>query len=67
MVTKPRVLGDQCCTSGNRTAISPLCVMYRTQGSEGYCNCNTPRQHLKVVLMCGSGHTFGSMIFRYRT
>ncbi len=26
------------CTSGNRTAISPDWVMYRTQGSEGYCN-----------------------------
>ena len=26
------------CTSGNLTAMSPDCVMYRTQGSEGYCN-----------------------------
>lgn len=26
------------CTSGKRTAISPDCVMYRTQGSDGYCN-----------------------------
>jgi hypothetical protein len=26
-------------TSGNRTAISPDCVMYLTQGREGYCSC----------------------------
>lgn len=26
------------CTSGNLTAMSPDCVIYRTQGSEGYCN-----------------------------
>ena len=30
------------CTSGNRTAISPDCVMYRTQGRDGYCNCQGP-------------------------
>lgn len=27
------------CTSGKRTAMSPDCVMYLTQGSDGYCNC----------------------------
>lgn len=26
------------CTSGSLTAMSPDCVMYRTQGSEGYCS-----------------------------
>lgn len=26
------------CTSGNRTAMSPDWVMYRTHGNEGYCN-----------------------------
>ena len=26
------------CISGNRTAMSPLCVIYRTQGKEGYCS-----------------------------
>lgn len=31
------------CTSGNRTAISPDCVMYRTHGREGYCNYITTR------------------------
>lgn len=25
--------------SGNRTAMSPDCVMYLTHGSDGYCNC----------------------------
>lgn len=31
------------CTSGNRTAISPDCVIYRTHGREGYCNYITTR------------------------
>lgn len=34
------------CTSGKRTAMSPDCVIYRTQGREGYCNCHGPRQHV---------------------
>lgn len=33
-----RTLHADHCTSGNRTAMSPDCVMYRTQGREGYCN-----------------------------
>lgn len=32
-----QMLADHC-TSGKRTAISPDCVIYLTQGSEGYCN-----------------------------
>ena len=36
MIFKDRRTGY--CTSGNLTAMSPDCVIYRTHGSEGYCN-----------------------------
>src|SRR6266480_425661 len=32
------------CTSGSRTAMSPDCVIYRTQGKEGYCSCDKSQQ-----------------------
>ena len=40
---RPIILGQDLmliahCTSGNLTAMSPDCVIYRTHGSDGYCN-----------------------------
>ena len=55
-------------TSGNRTAMSPLCVMYRTQGNDGYCSYRRGyQQGFHLVSPEKRRLTFGSMIFRYLT
>ena len=37
--TLPKGQDHVACISGNLTAMSPLCVIYRTQGKDGYCSC----------------------------
>lgn len=46
------------CASGNRTAMSPDCVMYRTQGSEGYCSYSN-----RIVSITASSMTTSLQIF----
>lgn len=55
------------CTSGKRTAMSPLCVIYRTHGNEGYCSYILSASRSALGSTFKGRLTFGSMIFRYRT
>ena len=50
--------------------MSPLCVIYRTHGNDGYCSCARSRQHGYNIHEVNEKFvklTLGSMIFRYLT